>query len=151
MKNEDLISTLEAMSAELNVKQGVQYVEATIPANGLHAFMQAIKENSSLSFDYMICLTGVDYPEYIQVVYHLQSVTHRHVLVVKVNTDGRETPALDTVSDVWPAAEFHECEVYDLLGVRFNNHPDLRRLFMDDTWGYPLRKDFKDDIHIVSR
>ena len=151
MKNEDLISTLEAMSAELNVKQGVQYVEATIPANGLHAFMQAIKENSSLSFDYMICLTGVDYPEYIQVVYHLQSVTHRHVLVVKVNTDGRETPVLDTVSDVWPAAEFHECEVYDLLGVRFNNHPDLRRLFMDDTWGYPLRKDFKDDIHIVSR
>ena len=151
MKNEDLISTLEAMSAELNVKQGVQYVEATIPANGLHAFMQAIKENSSLSFDYMICLTGVDYPEYIQVVYHLQSVTHRHVLVVKVNTDGRETPALDTVCDVWPAAEFHECEVYDLLGVRFNNHPDLRRLFMDDTWGYPLRKDFKDDIHIVSR
>ena len=151
MKNEDLISTLEAMSAELNVKQGVQYVEATIPANGLHAFMQAIKENSSLSFDYMICLTGVDYPEYIQVVYHLQSVTHRHVLVVKVNTDGRENPTLDTVSDVWPAAEFHECEVYDLLGVRFNNHPDLRRLFMDDTWGYPLRKDFKDDIHIVSR
>ncbi len=151
MKNEDLISTIEAMSAAIQVKQGVQYVEATIPAAELHAFMQAIKDDSNLEFDYMICLTGVDYPDFIQVVYHLQSVTHQHVLVVKVNTDGRETPSIDTVSDLWPAAEPHECEVYDLLGVRFNNHPDLRRLFLDDTWGYPLRKDFKDDTHIVSR
>jgi NADH:ubiquinone oxidoreductase subunit C len=58
---------------------------------------------------------------------------------------------LDSVTDIWPTAEFHEREIYDLLGIKFNNHPDLRRLFLDETWGFPLRKDFKDDIHVVER
>ena len=60
-------------------------------------------------------------------------------------------PGIDTVSDVWSSAEFHEREVYDLLGVQFTNHPDLRRLFLDDDWGFPLRKDYRDDINIIER
>ena len=87
----------------------------------------------------------------MQVVYHLESTSFKHFLVVKSNTDNRETPSLDSVMDIWPTAEFHERDIYDLLGVIFNNHRDLRRLFLDETWGFPLRKDYKDDIHVVER
>jgi NADH-quinone oxidoreductase subunit C len=72
------------------------------------------------------------------------------MLVLKSRT-GRDNPNLDSVCDIWKAAEFLEREIYDLLGIKFNNHPDLRRLFLDSSWGFPLRKDYKDDINIVSK
>ena len=75
----------------------------------------------------------------------------RNLLVFSAQTADREDPNLDTVCDIWPTAEFHEREVYDLFGIRFNNHPDLRRLLLTDDWeGYPLRKDYVDEINIVS-
>ncbi len=151
MTNEALIATISQIEAEAETRLGAQYVETFIPAARLHSFMTRIKEDVTLAFDYLFCVTGVDYADHLQMVYHLESILHKHVLVVKVKTDGRETPAVDTVSDIWPTAEFHEREAYDLLGIKFNNHPDLRRMFLDDNWGYPLRKDYKDDIHIVSR
>ena len=151
MTNEQLIEQLTSANPEAVVKQGSQYPEITVAHDKLHTFMQNIKSDSSLAFDYLVCETGVDYPEFIQVVYHLESTNHRHFMVVKANTENRETATLDTVSDIWPTAEFHECEIYDLLGIRFNNHPNLRRYFLDDTWGHPLRKDFHDDIHVVER
>lgn len=151
MTNEQLIEQLTSANPDVVVKQGNQYPEITVAHDKLHAFMQNIKSDTSLAFDYLVCQSGVDYPEFIQVVYHLESTTYKHFLVVKVNTENRETPALDTVTDIWPTAEFHEREIYDLLGITFNNHPDLRRLFLDETWGFPLRKDFKDDIHVVER
>jgi NADH:ubiquinone oxidoreductase subunit C len=64
----------------------------------------------------------------------------------------RVNPNFDTVCGLWRTAEWHEREIFDLLGIKFNNHPDLRRLFLDDEWvGYPLRKDYKDDINIIER
>jgi NADH:ubiquinone oxidoreductase subunit C len=113
--------------------------------------MLNLKSDPNLAFDYLFCQSGVDYPTFIQVVYHLESTKHKHYLVVKANTEDRVTTVLDTVSDIWPTAEFHEDEIFDLLGIKFNNHPHLRRLFLDDTWGFPLRKDFHDDIHVVER
>ncbi len=151
MTNEQLIEHLSATFPDAVAKQGTQYPEVTVAHGNLHAFMQNLKSDTSLAFDYLVCESGVDYPDFLQVVYHLESTTHKHFLVVKANTENRETPALDTVSDLWPTAEFHEREIYDLLGITFNNHPDLRRFFLDDTWGHPLRKDFKDDIHVVER
>jgi NADH-quinone oxidoreductase subunit C len=151
MTNEQLIEQLSSAFPEAVVKQGNQYPEITIPADKMHAVMQNLKSGSSLAFDYLVCQSGVDYPSYIQVVYHLESTTHKHFLVVKANTMNRETPELDTVSDIWPTAEFHEDEIFDLLGITFNNHPNLRRFFLDDTWGHPLRKDFHDEIHVVER
>jgi NADH-quinone oxidoreductase subunit C len=71
--------------------------------------------------------------------------------VLKVRTADRENAEVDSVNDIWATAEFHEREVFDLLGVRFNNHPDLRRLFLDDEWGFPLRKDYRDEINIIER
>jgi NADH-quinone oxidoreductase subunit C len=151
MTNEQLIEQLSAANPDAVVKQGTQYPEITVAHDKMHMFMQNLKSDPNMAFDYLVCESGVDYPAFIQVVYHLESTTHKHFLVVKVNTENRETPALDTVTDIWPTAEFHEREIYDLLGIKFNNHPDLRRLFLDETWGFPLRKDFKDDIHVVER
>jgi NADH:ubiquinone oxidoreductase subunit C len=84
------------------------------------------------------------------VVYHLRSTKLGHELVLKVKTEDRENPSFDTVCDIWRTAEFHEREIFDLLGIRFNNHPDLRRMFLDENWvGYPLRKDYSDEVNIV--
>ncbi|MDB5232805.1 MAG: dehydrogenase (ubiquinone) 30 kDa subunit [Chitinophagaceae bacterium] len=82
-------------------------------------------------------------------VYHFTSTTHRHTIVVKVNLD-RSVPEIETVSDIWRTAEFHEREVYDLFGVKFLHHPDLRRLFLTDEWkGWPLRKDYEDPVNMI--
>jgi NADH-quinone oxidoreductase subunit C len=89
-------------------------------------------------------LSGVDYPKTstIQVVYHLYSYSHRHMMVLKVSAS-RDDPVIRTVAGVWRAANWHEREVFDLLGVRFEGHPDMRRLLMPEDWlGHPLRKDF---------
>ena len=151
MTHEELTAYLSSRYPAAEISQGKQFVEITVAASDLHSVAAQLKEAKEAAFDYMVCLSGVDYPDHIKVVYHLESTSLKHLLVLKVKTDGRENPVLDTLSDIWPTAEFHEREVYDLLGVKFNNHPDLRRLFLDDTWGFPLRKDYVDDVHIVSR
>ena len=82
-------------------------------------------------------------------VYHLTSTEHRHTIVIKAKVE-RANPVIDTVSDIWRTAEFHEREVFDLFGVQFDQHPDLRRLILtDDFEGYPLRKDFEDPINMI--
>ena len=136
-------------SAEITL--GTQYVQMIVASADLHQTATLLKDAKETSFDYLICLSGVDYPEYMEVVYHLESVSLRHVMVLKVRTKDRVSPAIDTVSDIWITAKYHEREVYDLLGVLFNNHTDLRRLFLEDGWGFPLRKDYVDEIRIVER
>jgi len=103
-----------------------------------------LKNDEALAFDVLSSLSGVDYPKTstIQVVYHLYSYRHRHMIVLKVNAS-RGDPVIRTVAGVWRAANWHEREIFDLLGVRFEGHPDLRRLLMPEDWvGHPLRKDF---------
>jgi len=151
MINEELQAYLAGKFSNAEVKPGKQYIEILVQAADLHETAVQLKKVPELSFDYLICLTGVDYPESMQIVYHVESVKHRHVVVLKVNTTDRLDPRVDTVSDVWQTAKYHEREVYDLLGVKFNNHTDLRRLFLDDDYGFPLRKDFKDEVRIVER
>jgi NADH-quinone oxidoreductase subunit C len=103
-----------------------------------------LKETSGLDFDYCEDVTGVDWParNVIEVVYHLFSLQHKHGLVLKVETN-RSKPALPTVEGVWPAASWLEREVFDLFGVEFLGHADLRRILLPDDWvGHPLRKDY---------
>jgi len=103
-----------------------------------------LKGDADLAFDALSNLTGVDYPKVgaIQVVYHLYSYRHRHRIVLKVDAN-RDDPNVQSVSSVWRAANWLEREVFDLLGVMFQDHPDMRRLLMPEDWpGHPLRKDF---------
>jgi NADH-quinone oxidoreductase subunit C len=102
------------------------------------------KSDPALRFDCLSNLSGVDYPKqgHIQVVYHLLSYPLRHIFVLKANAN-RDDPVVATVSDVWSHADWQEREVFDLLGVTFTGHPDLRRILMPEDWpGHPLRKDF---------
>ncbi len=101
-----------------------------------------LKSGPSLDFDYLFFLTAVDRPPVIEVIYSLYSMKNRHHVFLKTSLN-RDDPALDSVTSSWPAADWHEREVYDLFGVRFNGHPDLRRILLPDDWeGHPMRRDF---------
>ena len=120
-----------------------------------------LRDEPSLRFNMLLCITGVDYvqvdpkrkiegPPRIELIYHLASLVHKHPLVLKVILprwkDGIEgqLPEVPTVSGVWSTANWHEREVYDLMGVRFPGHPDLQRILCPDDWqGHPLRKDYQ--------
>jgi NADH-quinone oxidoreductase subunit C len=105
-----------------------------------------LKAEPALAFDFLEDLTAVDWPKknVIEVVYHLVSMTHRHVLKLKVEAD-RAAPSVATVECVWKTANWFEREVYDLFGVEFPGHPDLRRIMLPDDWvGHPLRKDYQE-------
>lgn len=141
---------VKSLVPEAEVKEGKQYIEITIPASELHSTAKKLRESEKTHFDYLISISGVDYGQDLGAVYHLNSTRLGHILVLKCRIS-RENPNLDSVCDIWKCAEFLEREVYDLLGIKFNNHPDLRRLFLDSSWGFPLRKDYKDDINIVSK
>ena len=131
-------------------EEGSQFLNISVQHEHLHLLMSKLKSNVDTNFDYLFCLSGVDWGEELGVVYHLESITHRHIVVVKVKAEQRENPVLDSVSDIWATAEFHEREVFDFFGIKFNSHPDLRRLFLTDEWeGFPLRKDYEDKINMV--
>jgi NADH-quinone oxidoreductase subunit C len=103
-----------------------------------------LKKTVGIELDHCNVITGVDYPKrnVIEVVYHLFSYRHRHGIVLKVEAD-RAAPIVPSVEGVWKAANWMEREAYDLLGVTFVGHPDLRRLLLPDDWqGWPLRKDY---------
>jgi NADH-quinone oxidoreductase subunit C len=105
--------------------------------------------NGATNMDYLFCLTCVDWKTHLTMVYHLSSTGHRQTIVVKAKLN-RDQPVTDTVSDIWRTAEFHEREVFELFGVHFTGHPDLRRLILtDDFNGFPLRKDFEDPVNMI--
>jgi len=124
-----------------------------LPAASAKRVMTHLRDDPALKFDFLNCVTGVDYPtegsladhapeDKLAVVYHLYSYTHRHTLVLKVFVP-RAEPRVDTVSDIWPVADWHERETYDLFGVLFTGHPDLRRIMLPEEFeGHPCRKDY---------
>ena len=142
---------IKSINQDFEIKEGKQYLEVTIPFPSLYSLARQLREREEVQFDYLICLSGVDYGLDLGVVYHLHSTKYGHTVVIKTKTSDRVNPVLDSVCDIWRTADFHEREVYDLLGIKFANHPDLRRLFLDDSWGFPLRKDYVDDVNIVTK
>ena len=151
MNNEALQNLISTWIPELEfTEEKSQFLNITVQPEQLHQLMTQLKSNSETNFDYLFCLSGVDWGAALGVVYHLESTTHRHQLVVKVKTEDRENPTIDTVCDIWYTAEFHEREVFDFFGIKFTNHPNLKRLFLTEEWdGFPLRKDYVDEINMV--
>jgi len=102
-----------------------------------------LKTTPGLDFDYLTCITAVDYLDYFEVVYHLTSLTHNHSLFVKARCYERDNPTLPSVVSLWRGADFQEREIYDLMGIKFGGHPNLKRIFLWEGFkGYPLRKDY---------
>jgi len=119
-----------------------------IPAEKIHAVCELLHTHPSCYFDHLACLSGVDKgPEAntMEVIYTLYSIPHHQHLTLKVMLD-RANPQVETVSDIWRGANWHEREAFDLFGIHFLNHPDLRRILLPADWvGYPMRKDYKED------
>jgi NADH/F420H2 dehydrogenase subunit C len=151
MTNQSLQELIGSWLPELEfTEEESQFLNIQVPAEHLHDLMARLKSDPETQFDYLFCLSGVDWGEKLGIVYHLESTTKRHIVVVKVNAEDRETPILDSVYDIWATAEFHEREVYDFFGIIFTNHPNLKRLFLTEDWiGYPLRKDYEDETNMI--
>ena len=150
MDTEKLKDRILSLAPDAVQEENKQFATFVIPAEKFHSVIENLKNSAETAFDYLFCLTGVDFGKELGVVYHLNSTSLQHDIVLKVKTADRDHPVIDSVTDLYRAAEFHEREVYDLLGINFTNHPDMRRIFLDESWvGYPLRKDYIDEINIV--
>jgi len=104
-----------------------------------------IKE--SLDLDYLNSITAVDYIDYFELVYHLTSLENNHSIILKTKCDERENPIVPSVVSLWQGADFQEREIYDLMGISFEGHPNMKRIFLWDGFqGHPLRKDFTLDV-----
>ena len=150
MDNDKLKDKIFAIVPEAQQEENIQFLTLVIPPEKLKVLMSHLIEEKDLDFDYLFCLSGVDWGTELGVVYHLTSTGHDHSVEIKVKTEDRENPEFDTVSDLWKSADFFEREVWDLFGIRFKGHADMRRIFLDESWvGFPLRKDYTDDVNIV--
>ena len=142
MNNEELKQYI----AGVDFDETGEWLNLSIEATAWRPLAQLLRARE---YDFLFCCTCVDWKTHLTMVYHLSSTVHRHTIVVKAKVD-RAQPEIETVCDIWRTAEFHEREVYDLFGVKFVNHPDLRRLILEDDFeGYPLRKDFEDPINMI--
>ena len=149
MTNEELKIKLTEFLPTITFEEGGEWLNVFVTPRELRSFVQKIRTSEDVLFDYLFCLTCVDWKKHFNIVYHFSSTTYRHNFVLKVKID-RANPEIETVSDIWRTAEMLEREVYDLFGVKFLNHPDLRRLIMPDDWqGWPLRKDYEDAINMI--
>jgi len=125
------------------------WLTVSIEANDWLPLALQLRYNEALDFDFLFCLTAVDWKTHLSVVCHLRSIKLEHIVVVKSKCD-RAKPDIESVTQIWKTAELNEREAYDLMGINFLNHPDLRRLFLNDEWtGYPLRKDYEDPVNMI--
>lgn len=128
------------------IKEALGEVTVIVKREGLIELMTYLRDESRLRFNFLSDVAGLDLGEFatprFAVVYHLYSLVHNHRLRIKVYLD-EDDAHVPTVSGIWKTANWMEREIYDLFGVTFDNHPDLRRILMPaDYEGYPLRKDF---------
>jgi NADH-quinone oxidoreductase subunit C len=150
MTQETLQELITSYSPQATFDAAGPWLNVTVSSSDWLPLAEALRNHSQLEFDYLFCMTGVDWKTHLSVVYHLSSKTHGHSVVVKVKIDDRENPEVESVCGIWRTAEMHELEIFDLFGIKFRRHPGLRRLFMTDDWkGWPMRKDYEDPINMI--
>ena len=145
------------MTTELNAQDLAQSIQDRFPGSVMEADGNALVvssdtlaevarhcyEDPDLAFDFLVGVTGVDYIDHFEVVYHLLSIQHNHSVVLKTRAFTRESPSVPSVTDIWHGALLQEREVYDLMGIAFEGHPDLKRIMLWEGFpGHPHRKDF---------
>ena len=150
MTSEELKIAITELLPTAAYEEGGEWLNINIEPTDWLLFAQQLRTNESLYFDYLFCITCIDWKTHLTMVYHLSSTKFRHNIVVKSKLD-KINPVIETVCAIWRTANFHEREVYEMFGVHFNNHPDLRLLILPDGWEgkNPLLKDFEDPINMI--
>ena len=138
----DLKDKISGLCPAATLTEG-EVLMVTVADSEWHALAQRLRDDPELGFDYLVAVIGVEWKDAIGCMYYLTSTATRAMLSVKVATADKQNPTLHSVSDLWKVALLQEREVYDMYGVIFIGHPDMRRLFLRNDWvGYPLRKDY---------
>ena len=150
MTKEELKIKLTELISTATFDENSEWLNIIITPGELPTAAEILRSKSELNFDYLFCQTCVDWKTHLTMVYHLESTKYRHQVVMKIQLD-RNKPEIETVSHIWRTAEFHEREVYEMFGVNFLNHPDLRLLILPDGWEgkNPMRKDFEDPVNMI--
>ncbi|ACE06431.1 hypothetical protein Aasi_1087 [Candidatus Amoebophilus asiaticus 5a2] len=153
MQFEDIVKLLqEKLKPAVNIEtdMGATPQAIIVPAAHIAQICQILQENPSMYFDYLACITALDNgfeAGTLEVIYNLYSISYNFQLMIKVsvtrNKPGEPLPSIPTVSHLWQAANWHEREAYELVGIHFTGHPDLRRILLPVDWeGHPLRTDY---------
>jgi NADH-quinone oxidoreductase subunit C len=132
-----------------SIETGPQPV-LTVAIEKLEAICRFLHESDLLYFDFLSCITAIDNGPGLgtmEIIYNFTSIPYEHNLMLKItfprNVEGQPLPAIPTVSHIWRTADWHEREAFDLMGIEFTGHPDLRRILLPEDWqGHPLRKDY---------
>ena len=150
MGNEELKTKLTELLAAATFDETGEWLNITVDAKDWLPLAQQLRNDASLQFDYLFCLTCIDFKTNLTMVYHLSSTIFRNNIVIK-SVLNRDKPEIESVSHIWKTADFHEREVYEMFGVDFLNHPDLRLLILPDGWEgkNPMRKDFEDPVNMI--
>lgn len=151
MEKEQLAQVLSELFPTVEIITSQDPIRVKADPGIIHTLATALRDDNRLQFDYLFNLYGIDREDRFSVLYYLESTTLKHIVSIETDLADHDKPVIETVSDLWITAQFQEREIYDLLGISFTNHPDLRRLFLEDGWGFPLRKDYKDDINFIER
>ncbi len=150
MQDEEIKAKITELLPEAIFIDGGEWVNVKVDVAQWLPFAKQLRTDPALNFDFLFCLTCIDWKTNLTMVYHLSSTKYRHNIVVKIDLDASK-PEVESLASIWRTAEFHEREVYELFGVNFLNHPDLRLLILPDGWEgkNPLRKDFEDPINMI--
>jgi NADH-quinone oxidoreductase subunit C len=150
MTSEELKSKIATVLPATTFEEGGEFLNVVVPSTEWLTFAGQLRTDPEFQFNFLFCLTCVDYKTNLTMVYHLRSTSLRHEMVVKSVLD-RNKPEIQSVSGIWKTADFHEREAYEMFGVVFLNHPDLRLLILPDGWEgkNPMRKDYEDDVNMI--
>lgn len=150
MTSEELKSSIINLLPGITAEEGGEWLALQLAPEQWRSAALKLRQEPSLDFDFLFCVTCVDWKTHLSMVYHLRSTKLGHHLVVKVKLD-RSRPEIETVSDIWRTAELNEREAYEMFGVNFLHHPDLRLLILPDGWEgrNPMRKDYDDPVNMI--
>ncbi|MBS1743233.1 MAG: NADH-quinone oxidoreductase subunit C [Bacteroidetes bacterium] len=151
MEKEELKLKITELNTTATFDETGEWLNVTVDAKDWLPFAHQLRNDPVLVFNYLFCVTCIDWKTQLTMVYHLSSTHDRsNTVVIKINLD-RNNPEIESVSSIWKTAEFHEREVYEMFGVKFLNHPDLRLLILPDGWEgkNPMLKDFDDPVNMI--
>jgi NADH-quinone oxidoreductase subunit C len=150
MFKEELKTKITELLATATFDETGEWLNISVEPKDWLTLAQQLRYEKTLQFDYLFCLTCIDWKTNLTMVYHLSSTVFRHNIVVRSVLNNVD-PEIESVSHIWKTAEFHEREVYEMFGANILNHPDLRLLILPDGWEgkNPMRKDFEDPINMI--